>query len=73
MKYRAVMQDLLTQYLFEPWDRATQSNLEQDFRKSCPGPYQLAWHSELDDDHMLKFNLIFEDPQEETAWYLKWS
>ena len=73
MNYRDIMQDLLAQYLFEPWVISTQCNLEQDFRKACPGPYLLVWHSELDDDHMPRYNLIFADPRDATAWYLKWT
>ena len=50
MTYHKIMQDLLAQHLFEPWDKATQQAMERDFRKACPGPYFLAWRSELDDD-----------------------
>jgi len=73
MTYRKIMEDLLAQYLFDPWDKITQKALEKEFRKACPGQYLLVWHLELDDNHMPKFNLIFANPREATAWYLRWS
>ena len=74
MTYRKIMEDLLAQYLFEPWDQATLQAMERDFRAACPGPYFLAWYDfELDDDHMPRYNLIFADPRDATAWYLKWT
>lgn len=73
MTYREIMQDILARHLFDPWDKITQQSLEKDFRAACPGAYLLVWHSELNEDHMPRFNLIFADPREATAWYLKWS
>jgi hypothetical protein len=73
MTYHKIMSDLFNRYLFEPWDKATQQAMERDFRAACPGPYFLAWRSELDDDHMPRYNLIFADPRDATAWYLRWT
>ena len=73
MNYHKIMSDLFNRYLFEPWVISTQQAMERDFRAACPGPYFLAWRSELDDDHMPRYTLIFADPKDATAWYLKWS
>lgn len=73
MSYQTVLQDLITHYIFEPWDDITRDAIECNFRAQCPGPYEIVWHKELDEDHMPKMELVFVDGKEATAWYLRWT
>jgi hypothetical protein len=73
MSYRDHALNIITHYLFEPWDEQTRNDIEAAFRGQCPGPYRLVWRLDLDDDSMPQCDLVFEDPKEATAWYLKWS
>jgi hypothetical protein len=74
MSYRDQALNIITHYLFEPWDDPRlRPNIEVAFRGQCPGPYQIVWHPGLSADLLPKFDLEFADPREATAWYLKWS
>ena len=73
MSYRDQALNIITHYIFEPWDDITRDAIESNFRAQCPGPYRLVWLHELDENLMPQFDLEFADPQEATAWYLKWS
>ena len=73
MSYRDHAQNIITHYLFEPWDEQTRNAIEAAFRGQCPGPYQFVWQPGLDADLLPQFELEFADPREATAWYLRWS
>ena len=73
MSYRKIYQDLIEHYMFEPWDNITRDAIEHNFKIQCPGPYSIEWYEELRDDLLPHFKIIFADPVEETAWYLRWS
>jgi hypothetical protein len=73
MKYHDIMESLMMNYLFEPWDTQTRLQLEYDFRSQCPGPYIITWTKRWESDGIPVYLFQFEDPVEETMWLLRWS
>lgn len=73
MKYRAIIQELIQHYMFDPWDHTIQEEIETTFRSQCPGPYRFVWKDQLDEDYMPQYTLIFEETDEATFWLLRWS
>jgi hypothetical protein len=68
-----IMKDIIGRLIFEPWDHITRDQIEQEFRRSCPGPYRLIWSRELDEDFLPQYRLEFDDQAAATFWYLKWT
>lgn len=67
-----VMQHIIGQYMFEPWDHITRKSIEEHFRLKCPGPYKLVWQSDLNEDCMPMVSLEFDNNADVTVWILKW-
>ena len=72
-RYYEIMTQAIELYLFEPWDNTTRDQIEEEFRRLCPGPYQFVWESGLDAEFMPKFRLELDDSPEATEWMLKWA
>jgi hypothetical protein len=72
MNYKQILESIISNYLFEPWDEQTQQEIERIFKSQCPGPYIITFVG-LDENNMPKFQLDFEDPVGITAWLLKWA
>lgn len=71
--YGDIMKDAIARTMFEPWDHITRDQVEQEFRRECPGPYRLVWLPEFDENFLPQYCLEFDDGAAETFWYLKWT
>ena len=87
MKLDDRIEEIWLSLLLEPMDENTLAIIEKYLKIHCPGNYSIKWRKPVEHYHRLwehvvvlsrsdrtawQIDFIFDDPEEEMLWWLKW-
>jgi hypothetical protein len=84
MKLDQAIEEIWLTLLLEPMDENTLGIIEKYLKINCPGNYSIRWKERPEPKNKLweyvvtiptsswQIDFIFDDPEEEMLWWLKW-